>query len=274
MYIKYMAPPISLNQSVDPWVSVMCSPGGAHPLRREGSALVDSLGRSYPIEHGIPRLLIESDLSGSDVQWNRFYDAFAPFYEINERFFGWVFTGLHMRTEQAQMVASLGIKPGCSLLEICTGPGVFQPLLAQAVGAEGRMVALDLSMGMLRKCARRTRQQRPVPLVIQANGDLLPFADASFDYVFHFGAIKLFTSPAKALLECARVLRPGARLFLGDEGFQPTIPKQSWRRQLMMRLSPGFQKPPPALPKQLKLIERRDVYDGLAFLWTLERIKT
>jgi ubiquinone/menaquinone biosynthesis C-methylase UbiE len=217
---------------------------------------------------------MDSDLTGSDAQWNRFYDVFAPLYELNERFFGWAFTGLHMRAEQARMVASLGIKSGCSLLEICTGPGVFQPLLAQAIGTGGRIVALDLSMGMLRQCARRTRQQRPVPLVVQANGDNLPFADASFDYLFHFGAIKLFTSPEKALLECARVLRPGARLFLGDEGFEPTIPKKGWRRQLLMRLSPGFRKPPPELPNQLKLIERKDVYDGLAFLWTLERIET
>jgi len=242
-------------------------------LRREGAALVDTTGRSYSVEHGIPRLVKDSDISGSDAKWNRFYDLFAPLYEMNERFFGWVFTGLNMRAEQARMVASLDIKPGCSLLEICTGPGVFQPLLAQAVGIDGRMVALDLSMGMLRRCARRTRQQRPVPLVVQGNGDQLPFADASFAYVFHFGGIKLFTSPEKALLECARVLQPGGRLFLGDEGFEPTIPKRGWRRQLVMRINPGFQKPAPELPSQLKLIEQKQVYDGLGFLWTLERIE-
>jgi len=110
--------------------------------------------------------------------------------------------------------------------------------------------------------------------VVQANGDQLPFADASFDYVFHFGGIKLFTSPEKALLECARVLRPTGRLFLGDEGFEPTIPKRGWRRQLLVRINPGFQKAPPELPNQFKLIEQRQPYDGLAFLWTLERIET
>ncbi len=235
---------------------------------------MDTTGRSYPVEHGIPQLVMDNDSSGRDAEWKRFYDLFAPLYEVNERFFGWVFTGLHWRAEQARMVASLGIEPGRSLLEICTGPGVFQPLLAQAVGTEGRLVALDLSMGMLRRCARRTRQQRPVPLVIQANGDHLPFADASFDYIFHFGGIKLFTSPEKALLECARVLRPGGRLFLGDEGFEPTIPKRGWRRQLLMHINPGFQKPAPELPHQLQLIEQRQIYDGLAFLWTLERIET
>lgn len=243
-------------------------------MRREGSALVDATGRSYPMERGIPRLVTDGDFSGSDAQWNRFYDLFAPLYEMSEQVFGWAFTGLHWHAEQARMVASLDIKPGHSLLEICTGPGVFQPLLAQAIGTEGRMAALDLSMGMLRKCARRTRQQRPVPLVVQANGDQLPFADASFDYVFHFGGIKLFTSPEKALLECARVLRPTGRLFLGDEGFEPTIPKRGWRRQLLVRINPGFQKAPPELPNQFKLIEQRQPYDGLAFLWTLERIET
>ena len=269
-----MSLPEELDQSLTPWLSTLRSPGGAYPLRREGSALVDTTGRIYPVQHGIPRLVIGANFSGGDAKWNRFYDFFAPLYEMNERFFGWVLAGLRMRAEQARMVASLGIEPGSSLLEICTGPGVFQPLLAQAVGTDGRMSALDLSMGVLRRCAQRTRQQRPVPLVIQANGDHLPFADAVFDYVFHFGGIKLFTSPEKALLECARVLRPGGRLFLGDEGFEPTIPKRGWRRQLLMRINPGFQKPPPDLPNQLKLIEQKKVYDGLGFLWTLEKNET
>lgn len=233
--------------------------------------MVDSAGRSYDIARGIPRLVRKGSLGGEDARWNRFYELLAPLYEVNERVFVWVLTGLNVRAEQQRMVASLGISPGSSLLEICTGPGVFQPWLAQAVGPDGKLVALDLSMNMLYRCYRRTRNQLPVPLVVQGNGNQLPFADASFDYLFHFGAIKLFTSPDDALKECARVLRPGGRLFLGDEGYEPTISKRGLRRRIMMRINPGFRKPPPSVPPELRVLEQKEVYDGLGFLWTLER---
>jgi ubiquinone/menaquinone biosynthesis C-methylase UbiE len=106
---------------------------------------------------------------------------------------------------------------------------------------------------------------------VYGNGAALPFADESFDYIFHFGGIKLFTAPQDALVECARVLRPGARLFLGDEGYEPTTPPRDWRRRSLMQMNPGFQRPPPPVPPQLKSMAQKDVYDGLGFLWTLDR---
>ena len=42
----------------------------------------------------------------------------------------------------------------------------------------------------------------------------LPFADASFDAVLMFHTLTYAEQPARALAECARVLRPGGRLVL------------------------------------------------------------
>ena len=42
----------------------------------------------------------------------------------------------------------------------------------------------------------------------------LPFADASFDAVLMFHTLTYAERPARALEECARVLRPGGRLVL------------------------------------------------------------
>ena len=261
-------------ENLETWLPLIRSPGGTRALCRHGQDLVDDAGGRYPVQHGIPRLVAAEALRGDDASWNHFFDWFAPLYELNERVGVRLLCGLDLRNEQRRIVESLPIAPGSSLLEVCTGPGVYQPLLAKAVGTQGRLAALDLSWGMVRRCAQRTRRQRPAPFVVQGNGAALPFADATFDYVFHFGGIKLFSSPQHALTECARVLRPGGLLFLGDEGFAPTIRARGWRRRLLLRVNPCFQRPPPAVPQGLTLRKQENVYDGLAFLWTLERVET
>ncbi len=261
-------------ENLETWLPLIRSPGGARALRCQGQDLVDDAGGRYPVQHGIPRLVAPDALQSDDASWNIFFDWIAPLYELNERVGVRLLCGLNLRNEQRRLVESLPIAPGSSLLEVCTGPGVYQPLLAEAVGPRGRLAALDLSWGMVRRCAQRTRRQCPTPFVVQGNGAALPFADASFDHVFHFGGIKLFSSPQRAVMECARVLRPGGLLFLGDEGFAPTIPPRGWRRRLLLRMNPCFRRPPPEVPPRLTLKKQDNVYDGLAFLWTLERAET
>jgi ubiquinone/menaquinone biosynthesis C-methylase UbiE len=45
----------------------------------------------------------------------------------------------------------------------------------------------------------------------------LPFADSSFDVVFHVGGINFFNDRAKAIREMIRVARPGSLLLIADE---------------------------------------------------------
>jgi ubiquinone/menaquinone biosynthesis C-methylase UbiE len=258
-------------EHIEAWLPLLRSPGGRLRLRLEGQALVDDAGGRYLVEDGIPRLLGPEPLQADEAGWRRFFDWLAPLYNLSERVGVRLLCGLDLRAEQRRIIESLPIVSGGSLLEVCTGPGVFQPLLARAVGPQGRLAALDLSSGMVRLCAQRTRRQQPAPFVVQGNGAALPFADASFDHIFHFGGIKLFSSPEQALTECARVLRPGGLLFLGDEGFIPTIPACGWRRRLLLRVNPCFRCPPPEVPPQLTLKKQEHAYDGLAFLWTLGR---
>ena len=256
---------------LESWILDLRSPGGVQRLRREQDELVDESGERYRVIDGIPRLLRDEAVVGADASWNRFYERFAPFYEWNERLIARLLSGLDMRAEQRRMIESLPIGSGGKLLEVCTGPGVYQPWLARALGPHGRLAALDLSWAMLRRCARRTRRQLPSPLCVQGNGSALPFADGTFDFVFHFGGIKLFTSPEAGIAECARVLRPGGLLFLGDEAHASTIPLRGWRRHLVLRFNPGFQRLPPKAPRNLTVEKEETVYGGLAFLWTLRR---
>ena len=77
-------------------------------------------------------------------------------------------------------------------------------------GQGANVVAMDLSAGMLRQArAGEERSGVRVPLV-QADALSLPFAEGVFDIVCTaFGAIPFVADSGAAMLEVARVLRPG-----------------------------------------------------------------
>jgi ArsR family transcriptional regulator len=64
------------------------------------------------------------------------------------------------------------------------------------------------------EAARRRLARHPHARVEVADVHELPFADASFDSVLMFHTLAYAERPARALEECARVLRPGGRLVL------------------------------------------------------------
>ena len=170
-----------------------------------------------------------------------------------------------MQHEREAMVELLGLAPGMRLLEVSPGPGVYQSLLAQKIAPGGELVELDLSLAMLQACRRHAGRSALVPWLIQANGAYLPFADASFDAVFHFGGIKLFSEPARALDEFVRVARPGALVAWGDEGFGAAAPT-GWRRRVLERMNPGYKEPVPPPPAGVKDIVQHEVMAGCGWL--------
>jgi ubiquinone/menaquinone biosynthesis C-methylase UbiE len=104
-----------------------------------------------------------------------------------------------------------GIKPGMRVLELgCgSGPFTFEGGLADRVGPEGRVIAVDPSAGMLAR-ARSKQQGGAYPWVEfrQARAEQLPFEEKSFDAVIGVGFLQ-FTDYRAALREMSRVTRPG-----------------------------------------------------------------
>ena len=76
----------------------------------------------------------------------------------------------------------------------------------------GGVVGVDISPSMLREAARRSRRVLPKPSLARADAEELPFADGSFSAVVCGGTLNEIGTPARALREAHRVLRPGGRL--------------------------------------------------------------
>jgi ubiquinone/menaquinone biosynthesis C-methylase UbiE len=228
----------------------------------EGLKSSDNI-KIYPNRDGIRSLVYPSLLSGIDERMNKFYEWFAPFYDVSERYLGKFLTGVDMKKGREKIVHKIGLKQGMSLLEVSPGPGVFQLILREAVGKSAHIISVDLSLNMLRQC-RKHHSLENIEL-IQANAQYLPFKDASFDALFHFGGVNLFNDPEKALDEFIRVVRPGGIIAWGDEQMSSDF-SHPIGRKILPKLNPGFLKTPPKAPGGLKNISTYVVYEGLGYL--------
>ena len=121
----------------------------------------------------------------------------------------------------------LQVRDGMTVLEIGAGAAQCSRWLTRH--HDVRVVASDLSMGMLRTARRieaattvgderpdaggtaSAALPRPLPL-LQCDGLALPFGDACVDRVFTaYGVVPFVADSAAVLAEAARVLRPGGR---------------------------------------------------------------
>ncbi|GAA3516979.1 class I SAM-dependent methyltransferase [Nocardioides daeguensis] len=119
----------------------------------------------------------------------------------------------------------IGRQPaGSRILDIPCGGGVALRGLRPGQGVE--YVAADIAQTMLdrttRAAARRGVADQVQPRIADV-GDL-PFADDSFDLVVTFTGLHCFPDPRRAVVEVARVLRPGGVLtgsaLLNDTGLR------------------------------------------------------
>lgn len=103
------------------------------------------------------------------------------------------------------------------ILEIGFGTGHCLVTLAQAVGASGRVIGLDISDGMLAIARDRLQKEGLNERVDLHLGDAakLGFINAgTLDGVFMSFTLELFDNPEIPLVlrECHRVLKPGGRI--------------------------------------------------------------
>ena len=123
----------------------------------------------------------------------------------------------HIRLRE--IVAGLGIGPGSAVLDVGTGTGVLAPLLLEATGGEGQIVALDFSGEMLR---RAQAKGHPVAYV-QGDAQQLSFPAQTFDWVICNAVFPHFPDKRRALGEISRVLRTGGRLVICHTASRHTI---------------------------------------------------
>jgi len=108
-------------------------------------------------------------------------------------------------------IDELHLSPGSQILDAGTGAG---RLAAELVRRGYRALGMDYYYPMLVKASGNVHEDAGRLLFLQGNVDALPFGTCSFDATIMLGVIPHIPSPAAAIRELSRLLRPGGTLLL------------------------------------------------------------
>lgn len=120
-------------------------------------------------------------------------------------------------SRRKEIVAACQLKPGLTVADIGAGTGLFTRQFSDAVGKDGRVVAVDISQKFLdhiQKTSREAGQQNVETLLCTADSTELPAE--SVDVAFICDTYHHFEFPLKTMASLHRALKSGGRVILID----------------------------------------------------------
>lgn len=230
------------------------SPLGQHGLdltisSRRGDEIISGklenkkTGESYVIRDGIADLTYPLELKETDKEFNKKYDDNAANYDVGMK---WLFDSFYEKENdvRSKLVAFLKLKSSHSVLNIGCGTGGDSVYIQKKLGKKGRLVNFDLTSGLLKIARKKLGASSPQLEYIRGNGSYLPFADNTFDVVFHFGGINMFSEKKRAIDEMVRVAKKGGSIVFGDESASPWLRNKKFGK-IIRNANPLYNHVPP-----------------------------
>lgn len=173
-----------------------------------------------------------------------------------------------------QIVRSVGIEPGWHVLDAGCGGGSFIPFLAELVGPEGKVTALDHAPENIEAVKQRLETSPQASQVDPVVGGLLdiPLPDDSVDAVWLANVLMYFVEDElpPVLAELQRVTRPGGLIAAKEpEGRPPFTPLPVELLRELTPLPPIPPRIPGALHSRENLFFFRDVGFEDVRQWTV-----
>ena len=119
-------------------------------------------------------------------------------------------------------------QPGDSVVDLGSGAGMDSFLAALWVGAEGRVIGVDMTEEMIRR-ARATAMALGLDNVEFRSGVIedLPIGSEWADVVISNGVINLCPDKLRVYREIRRVLKPGGRMIIADICVERPVPESA-----------------------------------------------
>lgn len=119
--------------------------------------------------------------------------------------------------QRDQIVASVGLKPGMRMADIGAGTGLFTLPFSKAVGAEGKVYAVEIVpkfLAHIRARAAKANAANVETILCSVRSVELP--ESSIDLAFICDVYHHFEFPQASLASLHRALKPGGELVLID----------------------------------------------------------
>lgn len=254
-------------------ISILRDPMTLEPLQyvpaigqrqTKGALLNAKTGREFPVRDGIHMFLDDSAMKGSNKKFQKFYDLFAPVYDVMINSYLYVRKLGNDEQMRREYLRELEIEDGDKVLEISIGTGSNLRYLPQSCQYFG----LDISWGMLKRCQKNLKKWNIASKLFFGAAEYLPFADEEFDVVFHAGGIKFFNDKARAIKEMIRVAKPGTKILIMDQAdkIAEDVLKVPVARWFFKGLKEMTVAPVELVPKEMEDIKLDYVLSGGCYL--------
>lgn len=169
------------------------------------------------------------------AQWNKDGAAWHYWHSPLERWYGEI---------THQMLNLACIQPGQHVLDVAAGTGAPTVEAAERVGADGYVLATDISEGII-ELARQAASERGLRQVDTRtmDGEALVLPDAAFDAVICRLGLMYMPHPVTALQEWRRVLKTGGHVAVAVFS---TPERNSWGAVPASVIRRRTQTPPPS----------------------------
>lgn len=143
-------------------------------------------------------------------------------------------------------ISALKLQPGERVLDVGCGGGATAMAIARAVGADGRVVGVDVSQPLLDLARRRTARAQLDINFVEADASASEITGAPFDAAFSRFGIMFFEDSIAAFSNIRRALRADGRMVFVC---WRAIAENAWSSAALRALAPMLKSPlPPPNP--------------------------
>lgn len=123
-----------------------------------------------------------------------------------------------------EVAAAVGLKPGMDIADVGAGTGIYEPVFSKAVGASGKVYAVDISKPLLAFIEKSMKNAGITNVATVLGGDkAINLPANSVDVVFTSDVYHHFEYPDAILADIRRALKDGGQFIVVDYDHIPGV---------------------------------------------------